>query len=105
MNINPAKPPLPEDECVGEVSKTLHLSRYKLLISEGQKVVQELSEVFARSSWRNEYGTYYCLVDEFESELEAMLDEESQPVECMRLMRLIINHAKHEDCDNVILSE
>ena len=104
MNITPAKPTLPEDERIGEVNKTLHLSRYKLLISHGQKVVQELDEVFDRSSWPNEYGTKYCLVDQLESELEAMLDEESQPVECMRLMRLIINHARHEDCDNLILS-
>ena len=105
MNIIPTKPPLPEDECVGEVNKTLHLSRFKLLISEGQKVAQELTEVFARSSWPIEYGTYYCLVDELESELEAMQDERRESVECMRLMRLIINHAKHEDCDQLILCE
>ena len=139
MNIIPTKPPLPEDECVGEVNKTLHLSRFKLLISEGQKVAQELTEVFARSSWPIEYGTYYCLlrftyysdapdspdgllsdlrslwnchyilqssiVDELESELEAMQDERRESVECMRLMRLIINHAKHEYCDQLILCE
>lgn len=105
MNTIPTKPPLPEDECVGEVNKTLHLSRYKLLKSYDQRVVQELINVFAKSSWRSEYGTVYCLVDQLDCELEAMLDEDSPSVETMRLMRLIIKQAKHDDCDNVILSD
>ena len=42
------------------------------------------------------------VADQLESELAAMLDEDSPCIECMRL---IINHAKHEDCANLILSE
>lgn len=99
------KPPPSEDELIGELNKTLHLSRYKLLKSYDQKVVQELNDVFAKSSWRSEYGVNYCLADQLDSELEAMLDEDNLSFECVRLMRLIINQANREDCGNVILSE
>ncbi|OFV98505.1 MAG: hypothetical protein A3H94_00690 [Acidobacteria bacterium RIFCSPLOWO2_02_FULL_60_20] len=105
MNTSPTKPPLPEDECVGEVTKELHLSRYGLLISYDQEIVQELSNVFAKSSWSSEYGTDYCLADQLDCELEEMLDEDKGSSSAfIRLLRLIINQAKYEDCENVILS-
>ena len=58
-----------------------------------------------RSLWNCHYILQSSIVDELESELEAMQDERRESVECMRLMRLIINHAKHEYCDQLILCE
>ena len=54
MNAIPTKPPLPDEECIGEVNKTLHLSRFKLLQCYDVGVLEELSNVFAKSSWRSE---------------------------------------------------